>query len=41
MQVADFADFAWCNKFIDTFPIQFQHQFASFLPFCKQFEDEI
>ena len=34
------ADFVQCNKFITAFLQAFQHQFASFSPFCKQFEDE-
>ena len=39
---ADYAttDLVWHNKFIETFPTSLLTLFASFSPFCKQFEEE-
>ena len=35
MLIMQAADFAWQTKFIDNFLQVYQHQFASFSPFCK------
>ena len=40
MLIMQRADFAWFNKFMDTFPINLLTPFVSFSPFCKWFEDE-
>ena len=40
MLIMQTADFAGCNKFIDTFPISLLTPFESFSPFYEWFEDE-
>ena len=40
MLIMQTADFAWCNKFIDTFPTSLLTRFANFSPFYEWFEDE-
>ena len=40
MQIMQAADFAWRNKFIDTFPTSLLTPFVNFSPFYEWFEDE-